>query len=254
MLPTEPPQPIWARPAPGERKPTLSRERIAETALQIADAEGFEAVSMRRIAHELGAGTMTLYHYVKTKDELIALVGDAIMGELLIPGDEVPDGWREGMAEIARRTRGVFARHPWIVEHIDEQSDEGAGPNMLRHVEQSIAVAARTGLDVEGQLEIVALVDDYVFGYVMRARQGFGFAEDDEAAKRRMDAMIGYLETQLQTGEFPHLAAFSGDDPRAAFMRAAELGIDERRFERSLQILLDGIELDLERRRGSRSA
>src|ERR1700749_1700255 len=92
----QPSQPIWVRPAPGQRKPTLSRERIAATALQIADAEGFEAVSMRRIASELGAGTMTLYHYVKTKDELIALVGDTIMGELVIGADELPDGWRAG--------------------------------------------------------------------------------------------------------------------------------------------------------------
>jgi AcrR family transcriptional regulator len=250
MSSKESPQPIWSRPAPGERKPTLSRERIVETALQVADAEGFEAVSMRRIASELGAGTMTLYHYVKTKDELIALVGDAIMGELLIPATEVPDGWREGLAEIARRTRGVFARHPWILEHLDEQSDHGAGPNMLHHVEQSLAVAARTGLDIEGRFELVALVDDYVFGYVMRAREGAGFADDDPAAKRRLEATLAYLKTQLATGEFPHLAAFSGDDPHGAFMRVATLTTDEQRFERCLQILLDGVELNLERRRG----
>jgi AcrR family transcriptional regulator len=248
MSSKEPAQPIWSRPAPGERKPTLSRERIVETALRVADAEGFEAVSMRRIASELGAGTMTLYHYVKTKDELIALVGDAIMGELLIPAAEVPDGWRGGMAEIGRRTRGVFARHPWILEHIDEQSDHGAGPNTLHHVEQSLAVAARTGLDIEDQFEIVALVDDYVFGYVIRARE-VDFSDDDSAAKRRLEAMLAYVETQLATGEFPHLAAFSGDDPRGALMRVAKVSTDEQRFERGLQILLDGVELDLERRR-----
>src|SRR6476620_10056298 len=60
-------QPIWARPEPGERRPAYTRERIAETAIAIADAEGFDAVSMRRIASELGAGTMTLYYYVRTK-------------------------------------------------------------------------------------------------------------------------------------------------------------------------------------------
>ena len=169
----------------------------------------------------------------------------------MIPDAELPEGWREGLAEIARRTRGVFARHPWILEHIDEQSDDGAGPNTLRHIEQSIAVASRTGLDIEGQLELTALIDDYVIGYVMRARQGFGFSEDDPAAARRLDAMIPYLEAQLQTGEFPHLAAFSGDDPRAAFMRVAKLGADEQRFERGLARLLDGIALDLERRAGA---
>jgi AcrR family transcriptional regulator len=223
---TKPSQSIWLRPGPGERKPTLSRERIVATALQIADAEGFEAVSMRRIAGELGAGTMTLYHYVKTKDELIALVGDAIMGELVIPDEQLPEGWREGLAEIARRTRGVFARHPWILEHIDEQSDDGAGPNTLRHIEQSIAMASRTGLDIEGQLELTALIDDYVFGYVMRARAGFGFDAEDPAAERQLEGMLAWVDGQLATGEFPHLAAFSGDDPRGAFLRAAQLTTD----------------------------
>jgi AcrR family transcriptional regulator len=240
--------PIWARPAPGERKPALTRERIVATALSIADAEGFEAVSMRRIAAELGVGTMTLYHYVKTKDELVALVGDTIVGELIIPADEVPAGWREGFAEIARRTRGVFARHPWIIEHMDEQSDEGAGPNTLRHVEQSLDVASRTGLAMPGRFELVALIDDYVFGYVMRARDVIDFADDDSTAARRLDAMLAYVGTQLASGEFPHLAAFAGDDPRAAFLRITKLTTDEQRFERGLQILLDGIELDLERR------
>jgi AcrR family transcriptional regulator len=243
--------PIWARPAPGERKPTLSREKIVATALAIADAEGFAAVSMRRIASELGAGTMTLYHYVKTKDELIALIGDAIMGELLMPHDAVPEGWREGLTEIARRTRDVFARHPWILEHIDERSDDGAGPNTLRHVEQSLAVASCTGLDIEGQMELVALVDDYVFGYVMRAREAFGLGADGTAAKRRLDAMLAYVETQLASGEFPHLATFSAGDPRGAFERVARMTTDEQRFEHGLQILLDGVALWLERRRGA---
>jgi AcrR family transcriptional regulator len=244
-------EPIWARPAPGERRPALSREKIVAVALAIADAEGFEAVSMRRIASELGAGTMTLYHYVKTKDELIALVGDAIMGELIIPADEVPDGWRDGFAEIARRTRGVFARHPWIIEHMDERSDDGSGPNMLRHVEQSLDVASRTGLEMEDQFELVALVDDYVFGYVMRARDVIDFGHDDSTAARRLDAMLAYIGTQLASGEFPHLAAFAGDDPRGAFARITQLTTDGQRFERGLQILLDGIELELERRRAT---
>jgi AcrR family transcriptional regulator len=107
------PTPIWGRPAPGERKPAHSRESIARVALQIADAEGVDAVTLRRVAAELGAGTMTLYHYVRTKRELAALMDDAIMGELVIPDDELPDGWREGLALLARRTHELFLKHPW---------------------------------------------------------------------------------------------------------------------------------------------
>ena len=130
---------------------------------------------MRRIAGELGAGTMTLYHYVDGKDELVALVSDAIMAEIIVPDDELPDGWREGLAEIARRTRGIFRRHPWIVEHMGEGDPSAMGPSVLRHVEQTFEVTARSGLDVEKQVELSSIVDDYVFGHAMRAyHHGFG--------------------------------------------------------------------------------
>jgi len=234
--------PIWTRPAPGSRRPAYSRELIAQTAIAIADAEGYEAVSMRRIAAELGAGTMSLYHYVRNKDELVALVGDTIMGEILIPDGELPDGWREGMAEIARRTLAIFNRHPWIVEHLGEGDPSSMGPNVLRHVDQTFAVASRSGLDVEDQFELAAIVDDYVFGCALRALEGARFGSEGDA-KSRLDAMVAYLTEQLGTGDYPHLEAVAGDDPAAGFARLGHPSGDEQRFERGLQRLLDGLEL-----------
>src|SRR5262249_48961416 len=137
---------IWARPEPRARRPAHTREGIARAAIRIADTEGFDALSMRRVAAELKAGTMTLYHYVRTKDELLALVHNAIMGELLIPPDEVPTGWRAGMREIAHRTRDVFVRHPWVGQ-LPQSADDG--PNDTLHFEQSLAVMAETGLPVQ---------------------------------------------------------------------------------------------------------
>jgi AcrR family transcriptional regulator len=231
--------PIWARPAPGERRPAHSRERIAQTALLIADEEGFEAVTMRRIARVLGAGTMTLYHYVRNKDELAALMDDAIMGELLVPEDELAEGWREGMAQIARRSYEAFQRHPWV---FDQDPVPPNGPNALRHVEQSLAVAARTGLDVEAQFELVGLVDDYVHGYASRAREARS-RDTGEGADQRLDGLIAYIDALLATGEFPTMAAWAGADTRAGMARVAALAADPGRFERGLQTLLDGIEL-----------
>jgi AcrR family transcriptional regulator len=239
-------QPIWTRPEPGERRPAYTREKIAETAIAIADAEGFEAVSMRRIAAELGAGTMTLYYYVRTKDELIALMDDAIMGELIIADDELPDGWREGLAELARRTHALFLKHPWSLESL--RNAEG-GPNGLRHVEQSLAVAARTGLPAEQHFELTALVDDYVFGHILRTAEVRRAMGDADVAMRRMEGLIGYFEALLETGEYPNVEAAIGRDVREGFARVAAVANDEGRFERGLQILLDGVELDLERRR-----
>ena len=237
---SSPDEVLWARPAPGERRPAHTRETIAAAALKLADTRGFDAVTMRNVATELGAGTMTLYHYVRNKDELFALMSEAIMAEIVIPDDELPDGWREGLAEIARRTVRVFSKHPWIGDHMDDEQAQ-AGPSVLRHVEQSLAVAARTGLPVEEQLEITGLVDDYVFGYAMRNRE-------QEADRRHLESMVAYLQTQLVTGEFPHLAELMGDDPRAGIERVMHLASQAERFERGLRRLLDGIALDVERR------
>jgi AcrR family transcriptional regulator len=240
---SSPDEVLWSRPAPGERRPAHTRETIAAAALRLADTRGVQAVTMRNVAEELGAGTMTLYHYVRNKRELYALMSEAIMGEIVIPDDELPDGWREGLAEIARRTVRVFSKHPWIGDHMDDEQAQ-AGPSVLRHVEQSLAVASRTGLAIEEQLEITGLVDDYVFGYAVRNRE-------QEADRRHLESMVAYLQTQLDTGEFPHLAELMGDDPRKGIERVMHLAAQEERFERGLQRLLDGIELDIERRRGS---
>jgi AcrR family transcriptional regulator len=238
--------PIWARPGPGERKPAYTREQIAAAAMRIADAEGTEAVTMRRVAAELGAGTMTLYHYVANKQELLALMDDAMLGELVIPEDELADDWREGLAQIARRSYGVFKRHPWLVEHLGDENDPGpGGPNGIRHFEQSLKVAARTGLKDIERIELVGLIDDYVFGHALRARE---MQRDTEQGEAHIAAMLEYLEAMLATGEFPHLAELAGDDIRASFERIAAFGAAEERFERGLQRLLDGIELDLRRR------
>ncbi len=104
---------VWTRAEPGSRRPKLTRDDIAAAAVRVADAEGFEAVSMRRLATELGVGTMSLYHYVHTKDELLTLITDHIMGELLIPDDEaMPTDWREAVRRVAELSRQTLQAHP----------------------------------------------------------------------------------------------------------------------------------------------
>jgi AcrR family transcriptional regulator len=235
-----PSEPIWAHPAPGARRPRYTREQIAAAALRIADTEGFEAVSMRRVAADLGAGTMTLYHYVRTKSDLVALMDDAIMAELLVPADELPDDWRAALSEIARRSRAAFGRHPWTLAAQHDTQAEG-GPNGMRHFEQSLAAVAGTGLPAELRLELVAMVDDYVYGFAVRAA---GVQE----AEHLPPNLVEYVEAQLATGEYPHIAELVGSgDMAAAFTRMLALMFDEGRFERGLGRLLDGIALEIER-------
>jgi AcrR family transcriptional regulator len=218
-----------------------SRDSIAQAAIEIADAEGFEALSMRRVAKELGAGTMTLYHYLATKDELLALVDDAIMGEIVVPDDELPDGWRDGMREIAHRTKNAFVAHPWTIDMPD--SSDG-GPNSIRHFEQSLAVMAKTNLPREECNELILLVDDYVFGYVRRFISVQAAISGDAAriAEEHSEAIAERVQ-ELDPETFPQINALFGDgDPREQLTKLMELGLDPGRFDRGLDLLLDGIE------------
>jgi AcrR family transcriptional regulator len=237
---------IWARPEPGARRPRFSREVIADTAVRIADAEGLEAVSMRRVASELHSGTMTLYHYVQNKDELIALMFNAVVGEVLVPDDEFAGDWREAMTQIARRSRAVALRHPWLLE---ARPQGGLSPNVMRHVEQSLAAVADTGLEPERRMDIVAMVDDYTYGSLARP----GGSHEGGPSEQEIAAFLSYVDEQLGTGDFPHTRATFGDESaRAFFARQSSAEADEQRFERGLAALLDGIELSIEKRGKSR--
>ena len=234
--------PIWLRPEPGRRQPRFTRDKIAAAAFAIADAKGFEAVSMRGIASKLGAGTMTLYHYVKTKDDLVALMDDALMGEVLVPDGDFPKSWRGALTLIAQRTRAVFMRHPWAL-----LSMRGAlpGPNGMRHFEQCLAALSSTSLDLDGKLALLALVDDFVFGHVLRvgeARLQIDRASDVEVTVAFMD----YARRQIETGKFPETEALFRDiDPSNVSDRVTGLGRDEERFENGLKALLDGAEVQM---------
>jgi AcrR family transcriptional regulator len=237
--------PIWARPEPGARRARFTREQIAHAALAVADKEGFDAVSMRRVASELGAGTMTLYHYVRTKDELVALMDNAIMGELLIPEGEMSSDWREALTLIARRTRDAFARHPWSLQSVGGTQ---IAPNAMRHVEQSVAAVAALDLDLTTTFEIIGFVDEYVFGYAMRSLDSG--PDDPEARERWLSEVTDYVEAEIATGDYPHLAEIIPDGGLAeVWERMHESDAAEDRFERGLVRLLDGIELELERAR-----
>lgn len=235
------------RPQPSTRRPRFTREQIAATALAIADEDGFEAVSMRRVAAELGAGTMTLYHYVETKDDLLALMDDAILGEVLVPEDELADaGWREATAKIARSSHAAFMRHRWALEGLRGQP---FGPNGMRHFEQSLRAAELTGLPPEERLAILATVDDYVFGFVLRQLGDTPERVTDDGDPDET-ALFDYLSRQVDSGEFPAIGRLLGaGDARTRARRWEQVAASwGDRFEHGLQLLLDGIALELERR------
>jgi AcrR family transcriptional regulator len=193
----------------------LDRKKIAAAALAIADAEGFAAVSMRRIAQELRVGTMSLYYYVRTKVELIAAMDDALMAELVAP--VLPNDWREALTVIALRTRDLFIRHPWALSSMQSAPP---GVNAMRHTEQCLQVLSGTGMRMEVKLTLLAVIDDFVFGYALR----------EAAGDHNVD--IDFAKKQLATGGFPHLAK--------AFGKKRVLCMPNR-FEIGLVALLDAV-------------
>jgi AcrR family transcriptional regulator len=234
---------IWLRPAPSERRPRLRREQITAAALRIADADGFESVTMKRIAAELGVGTMTLYYYVRTKADVVALMQDAILAGLLVPDGALPAHWREAVAVIARRSRDVLIAHPWSVSSFNEAP---FGPNAMCHVEQSLAALDGLDLDPAAKLSLWAIVDDYVAGSVLHTVETLSRVAQARRDPRFATDAIAFGRQQLATGRFPRLAALdrqspiprpAGDtDPAPAI--AGQLAAQ---FERGLAALLDGL-------------
>jgi len=233
-------RPIWALPQPAGRKPRYTREQIAGTALRIADADGFDAVTMKRIAAELGAATMTLYYYVRNKTDIVALMQDAILAGVLVPDGELRGGWRDAITAIARRTRDVLLAHPWSLASLN---DAQFGPNALRHFEQSLAAVAGTGLPAAARFELIAAIDDYVSGNALHAVESLTRARAAEAAPGMAAAAVAYGIAQLQTGDFPQLSAIYAEtaqtgQPAGPPMTEAAL---TSQFERGLAALLDGL-------------
>jgi AcrR family transcriptional regulator len=230
---------VWTRPEPGSRRPRFTRDEIARAALRIADTEGFDALSMRRLAAELDAGTMTLYHYVKTKDELLSLVNDAVMAEVLVPDGQLPTDWRPAVTMIATRSRDALRRHPWS---LDIRDDPGPGPNGVRHFDQSMQAVRSLPLTLGERFELVTAVDEYVFGFCMAERANVGFEGTN-------DPTIAYVQGLMGTGDYPMLTEIAVEHGvTGAFDVLRHQLRDPDRFGRNLARLLDGFEAGMRRR------
>ncbi|MEU2183295.1 TetR/AcrR family transcriptional regulator [Streptomyces thermolilacinus] len=219
------PEVIWARPERTGRgpKPAYSRADIAAAAVRLADAHGVEAVSMRRVAAELGCGTMSLYNYVPRKEDLYELMVDEVSGEYELP--EPTGDWRADMLATARQTRAIMHRHPWL--HRVMTTFYASGPNALRYLEACLGYLAPLDVPPGTKLECVAMVNGSVMTYVVNE---FAIAERARAvpwsAEQEQAVRDAYLARQLATGRYPRLAALFAEapappqDPDAVFERA----------------------------------
>jgi AcrR family transcriptional regulator len=230
---------IWERLQQAESgaRLALSRAQIVRAAMTIADAEGAQAISMRRIAAELGSTAMALYRHVFSKDDLLDLMLDAVFEEIALP--EQPTGdWRTDLRAFAYTSRRVFKQHPWVLPLLISRPT--LGPNYLRWFEFSLACVANHGLDIATMTQIVGVLNGYTSATV-----SYEVAEDDhtrqiglsEADKRAI--VTPYIQRIIASGRYPNFARFF----------AEEVSPDpEQSFAFGIECVLDGIAAQLTQR------
>lgn len=225
---------IWMRPERASRgpKPAHSRDEIAAAAVRLADEHGLDAVSMRNVAAEIGAGTMSLYNYVSRKEDLIDLMVDATSGEYRLP--DAPSGdWRADLLGLAHQGRALVHRHPWLPRAMTQRPTFALlGPNTLRYTE--FVLAAVDGiLDDATAMELIGLLNGLVLSYVQSelaqaeaVRQAGGSAAEVQAG------MAAYLGSVLASGRYPRFAravlagGTASPDPDATFDRLVNRLLD----------------------------
>jgi AcrR family transcriptional regulator len=222
----------------GEQRP-CRRQEIVAAAVRIADAEGVEAVSMRRLADELGVATMTPYTHVESKDELIDLMRDAVAAEMILP-EPIPEDWRAALRAIAHRTKDAYEAHPWSLDIASRRPR--ARINRLRHVEQSVGIMVRLEVAPQTGRAILMSIDDYVIGYCarkrMRQRMLDSLGPEGKEALRHFPDHDPEVAAALEAGELPLIKKITGNRNREhPFGVPPDSG-----FEPGLEWLLDGIE------------
>ncbi|MEV4340698.1 TetR/AcrR family transcriptional regulator [Streptomyces sp. NPDC049590] len=224
------PEVIWARPERAGRgpRPAYTRDDIAAAAVRIADGRGLDAVSMRHVAGELGCGTMSLYNYVPRKEDLYELMVDAVSAEHV--RWEPSGDWRADMRRVARQTRELMRRHPWLPRLMSPVY--GFSPNALRYLEHCLACLDPLEERYGTKLELIAMLNGMVMTYVRNELdtaervRALPWTEDEENAVR-----IAYLGSRIATGAYPRMAAAFAEDAgpidlEAVFERAVERVID----------------------------
>jgi AcrR family transcriptional regulator len=232
---------MWGTPEEPTRgpKPALSVDRIVSAAIEAADRDGLAALSMRRLATQLGVGAMSLYRYVPGKRELIDLMVDEVFGEDLEKAEAADGNWRERWAEFGRQLWALYQRHPWL-QHID-QGRPMLGPNAMASTEIWLRAVDGIGLDEHEMLSTVVLVTSYIAGLArvtidaMQAAERTGIS-DEEWWKVQEE----YIGPVVASGKLPMLEKLGEADAFGSMFDSFEFGLER---------VLDGLEVLINSRR-----
>jgi AcrR family transcriptional regulator len=237
---SEPRGPVWTRPT-APRPERLTREAVVAAAVALADREGLDAVSVRRVAAELKVRPMSLYTLFERKDDLIDLMADHVLGEMLV--DKLPDDWRDALRAIFHRQLAVGEQHVWVVAAFAQRPM--LGPNAASHAEQSHAAIAGLSLNRAQATALLRTCDVYLWGFAtlglveLQTRLRDDISEDEWRTSTRT-----YFDRLTADGRYPHLAA-AGEAALLPSRTADRFAA----FDEGLDWILDGFWASLQRPR-----
>lgn len=210
----------------GPARVPLNRERILQAALDLADHEGLEALSMRKLAQTLGVEAMSLYNHVANKDEILAGMVDVVFSEVDLPdaGD-----WKQAMRQRYLSTREAFARHPWALGLLHSRIPLGHAT--LRHHDEVLGRLRAAGFSLEAAAYACSVLDSYTYGFALRAQR---LAFD---SSKPPDEVSATLIRQLTSQAYPNLAEM------AMAIAHAPDHTPAREFAFGLDLILEGLDL-----------
>jgi AcrR family transcriptional regulator len=219
-----------------ERRParSLSRDKVFAAAVMIADVDGLAALTMRSLAQQLGVKPMSLYYYVRNKEEILDGIVDSVFAEI-----ELPEAGREWRAQVRRRAqsaRDVLGRHPWALALMETRTNPG--PATLRHHDAMLGTLRAAGFSLPLTAHGYAMIDAYVYGFALQ-EASLPFEGAETAGEVADSIMQGFA-----VDDYPHLVEF-------ATQHVLQPGYNfGAQFDFGLDLILDGLAAELEKSRG----
>ena len=200
------------------KRTPLDRDTIVTTAIAMADANGLEQLSMRKLASELGVEAMSLYYHVPNKDELIDGMVDHVIAEMTLPSFD--DHWKVAARNRAISAHDVLMRHPWAIGIVDSRTNRTL--DSLGYYDAMVGTLLEAGFSIELALHALATIDAYVYGFCIQ-EVNLPLSTPEETAEVTEDLMA-----QIPMDELPHLvqAAQHSAESGYRFGEGFEFGLD----------------------------
>lgn len=207
------------------KKKPLTPERVITAAVTLADKQGVEALSMRKLGQKLGVEAMSLYNHVANKDELLDGMVDAVIAEIKLPSGK---NWKRAMRKRAQSAREVLHRHPWAIRLLE--SRKNPGPATFRYFDSIIGCLREGGFSIAMAAHAFSVIDSYLYGFVLQEVK-MPFDTPEELQDLATDIM-----QQMPIDEYPHFAELTIKHvlkPGYSYAKEFEFGLD---------LILNGLE------------